>query len=238
MKETFITELRAALQSKADPETKESAGRFFKDGEKPLVYGVKSAGVRQIAKGFLKRAKGFMKSELYAVCEELWRSQYLEEAVIACVFSESLKKQYEPSDFKVFERWVTTYVNNWADCDTLCNHTVGEFMMKYPEYVEALKGWATSPHCWTKRAAAVSLIIPTRKGLFLQDIFEIADILLHDKDDLVQKGYGWMLKAASESHPTEVYEYVLSKRATMPRTALRYAIEKLPPELKAEAMKR
>ena len=110
--------------------------------------------------------------------------------------------------------------------------------MKYPDYIQQLKKWATSSNRWTKRAAAVTLIIPARKGLFLNDVFEIADILLLDRDDMVQKGYGWMLKAASESHQTEVFNYVLSKKAVMPRTALRYAIEKMPKELKAEAMKK
>lgn len=81
-----------------------------------------------------------------------------------------------------------------------------------------------------KRAAAVTLIVPARKGQFLSDIFGIADILLTDKDDMVQKGYGWMLKAASEVHEREVFDYVGSRKAVMPRTALRYAIEKMPAE--------
>jgi 3-methyladenine DNA glycosylase AlkD len=62
--------------------------------------------------------------------------------------------------------------------------------------------------------------------------------LLSDSDDLVQKGYGWMLKAASESHQKEVFDFVIKNRSTMPRTALRYAIEKMPKELKVEAMKK
>ena len=69
-----------------------------------------------------------------------------------------------------------------------------------------LRKWASHPNRWVKRGAAVSLIIPVRKGLFLPEVFEIAEILLLDSDDLVQKGYGWMLKAASESHPREVYD--------------------------------
>jgi 3-methyladenine DNA glycosylase AlkD len=89
-----------------------------------------------------------------------------------------------------------------------------------------------------KRAAAVSLIIPARKGQFLKEIIQITDRLLLDKDDMVQKGYGWMLKEASKLHRDEVYQYILKHRKDMPRTALRYAIEKMPPELKAEAMKR
>jgi 3-methyladenine DNA glycosylase AlkD len=53
---------------------------------------------------------------------------------------------------------------------------------------------------------------------------------------MVQKGYGWMLKVASQAHQKEIFDYVISKKATMPRTSLRYAIEKMPAELKAKAM--
>jgi 3-methyladenine DNA glycosylase AlkD len=238
MKEKLLTEIRQALQSSADPQAKATSARFFKPGEAALVYGVKNAEATKIIREYLKRIKPLSKHEVFALCDELWQSKYLEEAIIACRFAESWVAQYEPEDFKTFERWVNSYVNNWADCDTLCNHTIGSFVMKYPEYLEELKRWATSPHRWTKRGAAVSLIIPARKGLFLKEIFEIADLLLLDKDDLVQKGYGWMLKAASESNKQAVFNYVVAKKAVMPRTALRYAIEKMPKELKAEAMKK
>ncbi len=89
-----------------------------------------------------------------------------------------------------------------------------------------------------RRAAAVSLIIPARNGKFLADIFEIADLLLTDADDLVQKGYGWMLKVAANKHEQEVFEYVMKHKSLMPRTALRYAIEKMPADLKARAMEK
>jgi len=110
--------------------------------------------------------------------------------------------------------------------------------VKYPEYITELKKWATSSRRFVRRASAVTLIIPACKGLFLNDIFEIADTLLLDKDDLVQKGYGWMLKAASEAYQKEIFNYVMSKKAVMPRTALRYAIEKMPAALKAKAMEK
>ena len=238
MHQTLIDELRLALKIQADEATRQSASRFFKEDQQVLIYGLKSPDASKLASGFCKQVKSFSKQEVFAICEELWKSHYLEEAIIACKCTEALSKQTEPGDFTVFEQWVTTYVTNWATCDTLCNHTVGDFIMKYPDYIEHLKKWATSSNRWTKRAAAVTLIIPARKGLFLNDVFEIADILLLDRDDMVQKGYGWMLKAASESHQTEVFNYVLSKKAVMPRTALRYAIEKMPKELKAEAMKK
>ncbi|MCU0362912.1 MAG: DNA alkylation repair protein, partial [Bacteroidales bacterium] len=71
---------------------------------------------------------------------------------------------------------------------------------------------------------------------FLTDIFSIADILLTDRDDMVQKGYGWMLKSCSQAHCEEVFRYVMERKDRMPRTAFRYAIEKMPMELKTRAM--
>jgi 3-methyladenine DNA glycosylase AlkD len=73
---------------------------------------------------------------------------------------------------------------------------------------------------------------------FQKDVFQIVDILLLDKDDMAQKGYGWMLKVASQVHEKEVFEYILAHKTTMPRTALRYAIEKMPKELKNRAMEK
>jgi len=74
--------------------------------------------------------------------------------------------------------------------------------------------------------------------LFLQDIFEIADMLLMDKDDLVQKGYGWMLKVACQKHQQDVFDYIIRNKSIMPRTALRYAIEKMPEDMKKAAMEK
>jgi 3-methyladenine DNA glycosylase AlkD len=238
MNKNLITEIRQKLKEFVEPKNLELSKRFFKKGEEALVYGVSFKKVSEIGKEFSEQIKYCSKKEIFEICEELWKSKYLEEAVIACKFSESLHKNYEPSDFATFEHWVKNYVNNWGDCDTLCNHTIGTFIMVYPEYLNELKKWAKSSERFVKRAAAVTLIIPARKGMFLNDIFEIADILLSDKDDLVQKGYGWMLKSASESHQKEVFDYVVSKKSVMPRTALRYAIEKMPQELRTEAMRK
>ena len=66
----------------------------------------------------------------------------------------------------------------------------------------------------------------------------MADSLLADPDDLVQKGYGWMLKVASNNYRHEVFEYVMRNKRVMPRTALRYAVEKMADELRKEAMKK
>ena len=232
--ENMINAVRGVLKNSIDEKTRATSQKFFK--EKISFYGVKVPMVNRISKEYYKLIESKTKSEIFDLCEALWNSGYIEESFIACNWSYYIHDRYEPGDFQVFERWIDQYVNNWASCDTLCNHTVGTFLEMYPEYVAQLKELAKAGNRWMRRASAVTLIIPARKGKFLNDILEIAGILLMDQDDLVQKGYGWMLKAASEAHQQEIFEYVMAKKAVMPRTALRYAIEKMPAALKAAAM--
>ncbi len=261
MKDRIVSEIRQTLRDSVDENTLASGDRYFKEEVK--LYGVRIPVVNEIGRIAFEKLRGLSKQEIFGLCDELWQSGYSEEGYIACDWSYYVHEQYEPADFKVFEHWLKNYVTNWAKCDVLCNHTVGTFVEMYPEYVGELRKWAHSNNRWMRRAAAVTLIIPARKGLFLDDAFEIADTLLLDGDDLVQKGYGWMLKAASmtesfikgtpetrkklsetsfdetrKEHMEAVFDFVMARRTTMPRTALRYAIEKMPPELKAEAMKK
>jgi len=231
-----MLEIRKELVNNSDQKTLESSRNFFK--EEIISYGVKSATVIKISKDFFKSIKNKSKEEVFTYCDELWQSNNLEESFIACNWSYSVHKEYQPTDFEVFEKWIRTYVNNWASCDTFCNHTMGEFIEMYPEYLSRLKEMTKSDNRWMRRASAVSLIIPGKKGMFLKDVFEIADMLLTDQDDLVQKGYGWMLKVACQKHEQEVFEYIMQHKSIMPRTALRYAIEKMPSDMKKAAMER
>lgn len=233
---SIITRIRLELKTKSDEKTRKSGERFFREEIK--LYGMRASGIRQIARDSWEEVRNLHREEIFRLCEELWQSSWFEEAAIAVEWTYYLKKSYEPGDFRVFERWVEQYVNNWASCDGLCNHPVGEMVMKYPEYLSDLKKWTQSPNRWMRRASAVSLIIPARRGMFLGDIFEIAGLLLTDQDDLVQKGYGWMLKAAGEAHQDEVFGFVMDHKQEMPRTALRYAIEKMPQGMRKSAMEK
>jgi 3-methyladenine DNA glycosylase AlkD len=234
--DSIIETIREEFRENADEKTRKSGERFFK--EEVRLYGLKAAFIRQVSKKYFMQVKEKSKEEIFVICETFWKSGFIEDGFIACDWSYRLHKQFAQEDFEIFEKWLARYVTNWASCDTFCNHTVGEFVEMYPEYLGRLKVWARSENRWMRRGAAVSLIIPARKGKFLGDIFHIADILLLDRDDMVQKGYGWMLKAAGEAYEKEVFNYVMQHKANMPRTSLRYAIEKMPKALKAKAMEK
>ncbi len=234
--DSLIARIRTDLRASADERTKQVFQRFFK--EAVTYYGVKTPTVGKIAKKYWHEIHLLSKPEIFGLCEELYASGFTEEAFVAAFWLPNMVEKFEPIDLPTFKRWIEKYIDNWAKCDGFCNHTIGDFIEKYPEIAGEVKCWARSDCRWLRRAAAVSFIVPAKKGEFLKDGFEISDMLITDSDDMVQKGYGWLLKEESRKHPKEVFDYVVRNRSVMPRTALRYAIELLPKELKTEAMKK
>lgn len=230
----IITNIRKELKKSSDPKTKESSKRFFKEEIK--VYGVKSEIVNKIAKKYYPEIKDLKKEEIFKICEELLKSDYCEEAYIVAKWLPKEIKKLDKKDIYIFKAWIEKYINNWAKCDSFCNNTIGDLIIKYPELAKEVKSWSKSKNIWLKRASAVSFIHPVRKGEYLDVVFEISDTLLLDKEDLVQKGYGWLLKEASRKHQKDVFNYVMRNKKTMPRTSLRYAIELMPEKLRKKAM--
>lgn len=277
----IILEIKKELRKNIDEKYKKGAQNFFKEEVK--IIGVRIPVVRKIsAKHFTSWSRqnlpsdsaedSYVKKEIFNLCEKLLKAGSNEEVTIAFDWAFRLKKQFEKSDFNVFEKWLKKYVSNWASCDDFCGHAFGELFFQFPELFNQTKKWAKSKNRWLRRASAVILIYPVRKilhnlpqdkicnfsenrvsrstrtfsnGVYsirrknvLKNIFKIADILLVDIDDMVQKGYGWMLKEASNIYPNEVFKYVMKNKKKMPRTALRYAIEKMPKEWRQKAIER
>src|SRR5512137_1330458 len=176
-----IARIRRELTAQADPEIQKTSKRFFK--EEIVCYGLKTATVTAIARKYWKEIKSRPKPEIFALCEELYQSGYLEESFIVSEWVHALTGRYEQEDIAVFRRWIDTYITNWASCDGFCNHTMGDFIEQYPEYTEELKRWTRSENRWMRRAAAVSLIVPAKHGKYLNESLEIASLLLSDGDD-------------------------------------------------------
>lgn len=173
---SIITQIRQELTTSVDPKTQTGLQRFFKEEVK--AYGVKTDVVGKIAKKFWAQAKTLDKDALFSLCEELFRSDFMEEAFIVAYWLPNYIDHLEPGDLATFKRWIECYINNWAKCDSFCNHTIGDVLKKYPQTIVEVKSWAKSSNRWLKRASAVSLIVPAKKGLFLKEAFEICDVLL------------------------------------------------------------
>jgi 3-methyladenine DNA glycosylase AlkD len=231
---SLVAEITREFKAAVDTEYGVSVQRFFKEQVK--LYGVRTPEWRRICGRFWGRVKGLPKSDVFALCEELLALRNGEERGVAFNWAFRLREQLEPADFPRLERWLKTYVSNWGACDSLCCGALGFFLLDHPEFLPKVRAWAGSKNRWLRRASAVAHIIPNRNGLAVDSAYQAADLLLGDGDDMVQKGYGWMLKEIANKRSREVFEFVVARKDRMPRTALRYAIEKMPPAWKKRAM--
>lgn len=234
----ILKEVRRELKANIEEGYKNNNQKYFK--EKIICYGVRTPIVRKIAKKYFKEIKYLDKKQVFALSEEFFKSGHNEEATIAIQWVSGLSKEFKKDDFKIFENWLKKYIDNWGKDDDFCLHIIHSIIDKYPELIKEIKKWSYSENMWLRRASAVSFITTNNSSYItkhnLKDIFEITEILLRDKEDLVQKGYGWMLKAASIHNQKKVFDFIMKYKSTMPRIALRYAIEKMPANLKSSIM--
>lgn len=210
-----------------------SSKNFFR--EPIALYGVRTPIVRNLARRYWPVIKALPKQTFFPLCEELLALQRQEPLLIAFQWTRS-RKDLAPSDVPRFSKWLRTYVTNWASCDDFSTGFMGRLLIEYPELLAVCSQWARHKSPWVRRASVASLIPTLRTGRGLVECFSIAMQLMSSKEDLVQKGYGWMLKEASNTFPDEVLAFVLKHKDSMSRTAFRYAIEKLPKELRHRAM--
>lgn len=227
MSADIISRLHQQLSAAADPEFQTRQQHYSKDKIDSL--GVKTGTVRTIAKTLEPEIKALPLEQCLDLCTELLSHGLVEYRCTALAWAYNRRRELKPSHYHRLEGWLRNHVHNWADCDQLCCEVFVDFMLRYPEHFPNVLHWARSENQWERRAAAVILIKELRKkGDTLPLLFQVAEILLQDPDDLVQKGYGWALKEATESHLAPTLNWIMAHKSQMPRTALRYATEKLP----------
>lgn len=234
----ILDEIRKELKKNVDKNYRKSIKRFFKEGQEVNFLGVRTPVVRKISRNYFAQIKDKSKNEIFGLCEELLVGEFSEEKGIAISWISRIRKQFKKSDFYRFRKWLKKYIKNWGHCDGYCSGVLGPFIESYPEFLPEVKKWTKSKNRWFRRASAVLMISLLKEKKYLKDIFEIADLLLEDDDDLVQKGYGWLLKETSNLYQKEVFDYVMKNKKRMPRTALRYAIEKMDNIRRKKAMKK
>ncbi|MGO4213644.1 DNA alkylation repair protein [Terriglobus sp. 2YAB30_2] len=220
----------------ADPARATFLQRFFRTGkgeyaEGDLLLGLTVPQQRAIAKHF----RDLPLPEI----EKLLRSKFHEHRLIALLL---LCGRYERADGDSEQREElhqfylehTAWVNNWDLVDTSARTMVGEHVA--PGQYGLLDRLADSDSLWERRIAIVSTYASIRKGE-LAPTFRIARRLLHDRHDLIHKAIGWMLREAGKQSPAELLDFLEKHYARLPRTALRYAIERFPEERRKQLLR-
>jgi 3-methyladenine DNA glycosylase AlkD len=199
---------------------------FFKEEIKSR--GWYTAELRRVAVRFrrtIQRELGL--PFLVQVADKLFTGRMLEEKVFAVFLLEKSTAHFAAADFALFESWLDR-ISSWADHDGLVYYLIAPMVAAEPSRVRRVFRWARSSNRWLRRAACVALIRGARQKKFLPEIKRLAAILLHDQDDMVQKGLGWLLRETAKYDPKRAVPYLMSIRKTAPRLVLRTACETLP----------
>ncbi len=227
--------LKRRLRELADPKFRVGQQRFFKESAR--VLGVRTPEVRRLASeaaNEYRKAK-LVIDEILEIGDRLWKGSFLEERALGIFVVSKFKRQLERRHWKHFDAWVDT-LSNWAETDGLCGYVLAPLVKIEPALARRLPPWTRSGNRWRRRSAAVTLVPFARYGEQLEVAFDICDRLAGDRDDMVEKGIGWLLKEASRTQPDAVADFLLTDIDRFSRTTVRYACEKLPKRLRAKVM--
>ena len=223
------------LQALSNAEKREIFPKFFKAGkgeygEGDRFLGVTVPNIRAIA----KLHKDISIEEIRELIQSEWHEVRLCALIIMV---EKSKKKDEALRKELFNLYLsqTKRINNWDLVDLSCRFIIGEYLLDKSR--DILYQLAQSSLLWDNRIAIVSTYAFIRKGQ-LEDTYALSDLMMQHPHDLMHKAIGWMLREAGKRNPERLYDYVMSHRADMPRTMLRYAIEKFSPKERAILMKR
>jgi len=217
--------LTAALQSIGDPKKAEHSYRFFKAfsggyGEGDKFLGIKVPELRA-------KAKEYINLPLPEV-SKLLRSEWHEGRLLALFIMVGQFKRKKP-DLKeeIYQLYLDhlPYVNNWDLVDSSAHYIMGVWLLDKDR--EILYDLARSAKLWERRIGIMSTFHFIRQRQF-DDTLAISVILLHDTEDLIHKAVGWMLREIGNRDGVTERDFLKSRYQTMPRTMLRYAIEKFP----------
>jgi len=222
------------LKNIANPELAEHHKRFFKTGrgeygEGDIFLGIKVPEVREIAK---KHYKNIDLSEIEKLIKHPYHEIRLCALVILILKFQKADEQEQKNIYELYIKSVN-YINNWDLVDISAGNIVGAYL--FGKNTDEIWKLANSGHLWSERIAVISTFYFIKNGDYSLTK-ELCRHFLSHKHDLMHKATGWMLREAGKKEINALYEFLDEHYKLMPRTMLRYAIERLPDAKRAYYM--
>jgi 3-methyladenine DNA glycosylase AlkD len=233
--EDILKNLREDLNLYANPQKAESLKRFFKTGkgqygEGDIFLGIQVPDSRKIVRKYAV-------IPLEDVLRLLSSTVHEERLIALLIMVEKFRRADEAGKETLYKKYLenTQYINNWDLVDLSADKIIGDFLIDKPK--DVLYSLAISEDLWERRIAVLSTFDFIKKGAY-KETLKIAKILLNDPHDLIHKAVGWMLREVGKRCSQEVLEqFLMINYKQMPRTMLRYAIERLPETLRLQYLK-
>nr|MBA4404872.1 DNA alkylation repair protein [Nanoarchaeum sp.] len=220
----MINKLKADLQKYSNKDKSIILSRFFKTGpgqygEGDKFLGIKVPEQREVAKKYYKEIT-------LKEIQELLNSDIHEYRLTAVII---LTYKYKTNKKEIYEFYLKNFknINNWDLVDLSAPNIVGDYLLEKDRSI--LYKFANSNHLWTKRIAILSTYTFIKNNQY-EDTLRISEILMQDSHDLIHKAVGWMLRELGKRNEELLINFLNKHYKKMPRTMLRYSIEKFPEE--------
>jgi 3-methyladenine DNA glycosylase AlkD len=227
---TAARDARRALQRLARPAGHFDASRYFR-GEHDLgFYNVGTGPMRALARSIhAEHRDDWTVGEAMAFADRLIVDRVLEVKSVGIEVVARYRREFAPALLPRWKRWLArNHSANWATTDAICGSLLGPLLVRHPALLPRMRAWSRDRNMWVRRASIVGLIRPVREGLALDLTYEIARRLHADDHDLIQKAVGWVLREAGKMDAARLERYLRAHGPSIPRTTVRYAIERFP----------
>lgn len=221
--------LRRELAALARPTGDFDASRYFRGGDSLQFFNVGTPTVRALARRVVAEHRDWTVDEAMTFAATLIPDPVLEVKGLAVEVVARFHREFRPDLLAIWKRWLSDgHAANWATTDGMCGSLIGPLLVAHTELAPKMHSWSRHPNLWVRRASAVALLPSIRRGLGLDLAYEIAERLHPDRADLIHKAVGWMLRDAGKVDARRLERYLRAHGPTIPRTTVRYAIERFP----------
>jgi 3-methyladenine DNA glycosylase AlkD len=226
--EQAAADICSRLRRMGDPVRARGTQQYFK--HEVVALGITTPVLRAFAR---ERAAELLRQwqarQAIELCDRLLREPELEIRGTGFLILGAFGKQLTPDLLKRAERWFKRRLDNWALVDGFCGEVLSPLLERYPDVERILACWSRAKSLWLRRAALVALVPFARRGHRLDTVYRLAREHFADPEDLMHKATGWLLREAGKTDMPRLKRFLLRRGPAIPRTALRYAIERFPP---------
>jgi 3-methyladenine DNA glycosylase AlkD len=228
-----------ALQKLSRPAGAFDASRYFRGEHGLEFYNVGTKPLRALARSIHDQHRDrWTIDDAMGFAEVLLPDPHLEAKGLGIEVLARYRRSFRPPLLDRWKRWLAhNHCANWATTDAVCGLLIGPLLVQHPELAARLSTWSTHRNLWVRRASVVGLIPLARTGAALDVLYANARRLHGDPHDLIHKAVGWALREAGKTDPRRLERYLCDQGPKIPRTTLRYAIERFPAAKRAALLR-
>ena len=216
------------LRRLRDPVRAAGTQKYFR--HTVVALGVDTPTLRDFVRGQVRPlVRTWSLGQAVECCDRLLREPELEIRGAGFLILGAFKKGLTLDLLTSVRRWLGSRLDNWALVDGFCGTVVSPLLERYPEVAKTLHVWSKDESLWVRRAALVTLVPFARRGQMLDTAYGLAAEHFSDPEDLMHKATGWLLREAGKTDAARLRGFLLQHGPAIPRTALRYAIERFAP---------